>query len=486
MDTATLPAVIAVAIVIAAVSPVWAASFDCAKASLRAEKAICASPTLGALDEENAKLYGRLISTEPSAAVRESFKREQLQWLREERNYCTDAPSIAISLFLRSGSLRTTLEHSRQNTTNIPEVAATTQNLDRLLADESKTTPQPASEQLAPKTLPAPGAGYSDSQLTADGWRVLMTDPDGAKQWWKRAPQLDRNGWRYVVNRETGPKSSTHEVSMPVRCLSSEIGMLLGDTDASIRWLQPEKGSATERVIVLACARSDAPQADAAAGPAGGRGADVPSDPILDSRTALTLQQIRLGRCAAEFAREKNFERAEKIMSASSNRDLTRGTYVRLLKRFVSDATSASENANDACHALGVDGGGVAAATPFLNRMTAYELAHKDVQPDGASQAAAEVVAQAREHDRQEKQRLAEDDPVEKLRLAYMSTNAARKQAYQSTYVEIMQQIKQLRSNARLVPGYRDNPANQAERDARGLAQTMLNSMRANECAPRV
>jgi len=59
-----------------------AQSFDCNKASLATEQAICASTELGQLDEQLASLYFSLPMD-----VREAMRRSQLDWLRR-RNRC--------------------------------------------------------------------------------------------------------------------------------------------------------------------------------------------------------------------------------------------------------------------------------------------------------------------------------------------------------------------------------------------------------------
>ncbi len=64
-----------------------AASFDCDRAATKVEKAICADPVLSQLDETLAKVYQQAlsVSSEPTR-----LKNEQLHWLREGRNSCSD------------------------------------------------------------------------------------------------------------------------------------------------------------------------------------------------------------------------------------------------------------------------------------------------------------------------------------------------------------------------------------------------------------
>lgn len=67
-----------------------AASFDCAKASTKVEKAICADEELSKLDEDLGKAYSEAL---PKAPDPESLKQQQKQWLRE-RNKCSDTACL--------------------------------------------------------------------------------------------------------------------------------------------------------------------------------------------------------------------------------------------------------------------------------------------------------------------------------------------------------------------------------------------------------
>ncbi|MCX5515665.1 hypothetical protein C3941_06555 [Kaistia algarum] len=66
--------------------PANAASFNCARASLPVEMAICNSPGLGELDQEMAQRYFRLTNYAPGWAVRQ-IKGEQTNWIAR-RNAC--------------------------------------------------------------------------------------------------------------------------------------------------------------------------------------------------------------------------------------------------------------------------------------------------------------------------------------------------------------------------------------------------------------
>src|SRR6266536_4071925 len=71
---------------IMAVSPATAASFDCKRAKLPAEIAICTDPTLSSQDEEMARQYLPLIKSAPADSTK-TIKTEQKAWLAE-RNAC--------------------------------------------------------------------------------------------------------------------------------------------------------------------------------------------------------------------------------------------------------------------------------------------------------------------------------------------------------------------------------------------------------------
>lgn len=69
---------------------VQAASFDCAKATTKVEKLICADPELSKLDEEMADLYKKTLATSP---IPDDYQPHQNWWL-QKRNRCEDAACI--------------------------------------------------------------------------------------------------------------------------------------------------------------------------------------------------------------------------------------------------------------------------------------------------------------------------------------------------------------------------------------------------------
>lgn len=74
-------------------SGAWAASFDCAKAATAIEKSICATPSLGPLDEALAARYQALRKAKLGDADLQDLTHAQRQWLIE-RNRCADTPCL--------------------------------------------------------------------------------------------------------------------------------------------------------------------------------------------------------------------------------------------------------------------------------------------------------------------------------------------------------------------------------------------------------
>ncbi|HTY26122.1 MAG TPA: lysozyme inhibitor LprI family protein, partial [Desulfomonilaceae bacterium] len=64
-----------------------AASFDCSRATTPVEKLICADDGLSQLDESLSKTYKEVLLSAPDPA---GLKQEQVKWLREVRNRCTE------------------------------------------------------------------------------------------------------------------------------------------------------------------------------------------------------------------------------------------------------------------------------------------------------------------------------------------------------------------------------------------------------------
>lgn len=461
---------------------VQAASFDCNKASSVQEKLICSSPTIGRLDEENAKLYVRLLEIAGDSTAREPYKKDQRRWLKAQRNRCNDANCLSLEIWQRSAMLRTSIERDGHKTTDIPEVADTAQTLQKLVLNEgmgSVSTSSAPRDTAMKAAKPMLEAKPPSEQLSASGWQVFYDANDGIKTWWKRAPDMDRNGWVFLLSRDTGPNASNDEISLPVQCETGQIDLLFGN-GAETKWVRPAKGSGMEKVVAFACANQS--KSTSATSPAlEQRGAGT----TLDDAQALTMQQIRLGRCAAKFGSDSNFTRAEQLMSLSDARELTRGTYVALLKQKLSDAPGAAQNWADACQALGLDGGGREVESYFQHRMTPYEASHPGVQIAGGTEAATRLVIHARARQQEEQRTVPSEDPVGVLQAAYFGASATCKAAYRASFLETMKQVRQMRGSAQGVAAYKDNPNNPLERNARSIAQSLLNGMRSNGCAAR-
>jgi uncharacterized protein len=93
-----------VAVVLAAFAiQAHSASFDCAKAATRVERAICAAPDLGKLDEAIAAAYGA-AAIDLDEAMRQRLARAQREWLKQRRA----PPALAPDMQQRLAQLRTT------------------------------------------------------------------------------------------------------------------------------------------------------------------------------------------------------------------------------------------------------------------------------------------------------------------------------------------------------------------------------------------
>lgn len=96
-------AAFSLAAALACSAPALAASFDCAKAQSRVEKAICADAEVSTLDEHLARYYAAARSTLGRAA--DCMRADQMQWLRAVRNTCADAACLKKAYLERLGEL---------------------------------------------------------------------------------------------------------------------------------------------------------------------------------------------------------------------------------------------------------------------------------------------------------------------------------------------------------------------------------------------
>lgn len=65
--------------------------FDCIGAATNAERMICASPELSAADAQLSDLYGRVLAASKN---RDKLKADQINWIRTQRNVCSDVPCM--------------------------------------------------------------------------------------------------------------------------------------------------------------------------------------------------------------------------------------------------------------------------------------------------------------------------------------------------------------------------------------------------------
>ena len=78
----------------ASVAHAQVASFDCVNASTRAERAVCASPALGAKDVTLAAYFQLLLRLKPAMAgmayreFDDTLRDDQRHWLQQDRNAC--------------------------------------------------------------------------------------------------------------------------------------------------------------------------------------------------------------------------------------------------------------------------------------------------------------------------------------------------------------------------------------------------------------
>lgn len=88
--SATMPrlaALVAAGILFAAQSPASAQSFDCRDSEHRAERTVCGSDRLSALDVQLSALYARVLATTPGARGRAQVRAYQREFLAA-RNAC--------------------------------------------------------------------------------------------------------------------------------------------------------------------------------------------------------------------------------------------------------------------------------------------------------------------------------------------------------------------------------------------------------------
>ncbi|WP_373499774.1 lysozyme inhibitor LprI family protein [Desulfococcus sp.] len=82
----------------------YSASFDCKKASTKSEKLICSNPQLSAADGQLAEVYSQVRE---QAIDQEWLKKDQLSWMKYQRDTCSDALCMLNSYKTRIDELNT-------------------------------------------------------------------------------------------------------------------------------------------------------------------------------------------------------------------------------------------------------------------------------------------------------------------------------------------------------------------------------------------
>lgn len=82
--------------------------FDCAKASTAIEHQICADPELADLDRQLSDTYRSLLSALPDPA---STKAEQVNWIKAQRNACTDTACLMTAYRSRLSEMEAILQY---------------------------------------------------------------------------------------------------------------------------------------------------------------------------------------------------------------------------------------------------------------------------------------------------------------------------------------------------------------------------------------
>lgn len=116
----------------------FAASFDCGKSSSTTEKLICSDESLSKLDERLANSYKQALD---SATDKESFKKMQIEWLKQQRS-CKDVECLAQIYKDRIGVLsgaKTTSETSKASNHEVKKPFADRFDFKKLTIDESES-----------------------------------------------------------------------------------------------------------------------------------------------------------------------------------------------------------------------------------------------------------------------------------------------------------------------------------------------------------
>jgi len=431
-----------------------AASFDCAKASTKIEKAICGSAQVSKLDSDLDAAYKGAIKRQGQA---DAVKIAQRAWVKDVRNACQDESCLINVYKQRIGALSNAFpQEQEEHDENIPP-DPTPQLIAKPSGAAVKTTGKPDSS--------------SDAVQISDGYRLIFT-AKGEKSWWKRAAELDRNGWKFGLNRAVTPGKKVETDKLPFKCSSNEFGLPLGPNDSDIQWVPAGQGSDMEKAAQFICGTTDAKNA--------AKTQDLSVRSVgrqLSPSEAKEIDQIRLGKCAAHVARLGQSGKAEEMMAISENRLRTRTAYARNYQLSAKNPDAAKEESMDACTTLGMIKGGPEPS--HLNELTAYEEAHSG-EAKAIGEKMKEYVANTatREADAKAVRAAAiANDPVAKLRSAYAAFNAQCQRAWGVQTLEILKKID------KFGPRDFDNQTSTVEINATGEANLWLKGLRGVGCA---
>ena len=181
-----------------AAGPASAASFDCKKAKLPVEIAVCSDPTLSSQDEELARQYLPLIKSAPADAAK-TIKIEQKAWLAE-RNACgADMQCIM-------GSYRIRLQRFGEWRDQLSGAAPTAETP---VADPNAPTIDPNAPTIGP-AAPTDAAPEGDPTGDPDWWcsRAVVTRPFRRSRRTSRPGIATRRGSATSPNRCNAPVST--------------------------------------------------------------------------------------------------------------------------------------------------------------------------------------------------------------------------------------------------------------------------------------
>jgi uncharacterized protein len=143
-------------------------SFDCKKASLPAERAICASAELSGLDERLARSYTVAVGELGMAGG--CLRIDQSRWLRTVRNACKDDACLKRAYLYRIAELNP----FQPGVTFAKDVPAGPELIAAVAAGE-RITPADSPENADPKTMAAEG------RLEEEGGAYVLTAATGAR-----------------------------------------------------------------------------------------------------------------------------------------------------------------------------------------------------------------------------------------------------------------------------------------------------------------